>query len=209
MTTITASSEVVRGISRADDISGPAQGHWTFEDYARLPDDGNRYEIIEGVLYMAPAPSFFHQRSNARFIARLTTHVVDGGLGEVVGAPIDVKLAPGTSPVQPDVVVILKAHLDRIKPNWIEGALDLVVEIASPGTASYARREKRDAYEAAGVLEYWIADPGSQAIEILVLKEVAEVLACRSVRSTGCSARQRFRQTRSCPVAPQSRRATR
>jgi hypothetical protein len=48
-------------VMRADWIPGPAQGHWTYEEYAALPDDGKRYEIVNGVLYMSPSPSGLYQ----------------------------------------------------------------------------------------------------------------------------------------------------
>jgi Uma2 family endonuclease len=91
------------------------------------------------------------------------------GLGRVYAAPFDVRL-PGGQVVQPDVVVILAEHADRITSAGIVGAPDLVVEIASPGTATYDRDTKLHAYERAGVPEYWIADAAAQTIELLVLE---------------------------------------
>jgi Uma2 family endonuclease len=91
-------------------------------------------------------------------------------LGRVFAAPVDVELAPDTV-VQPDIVVILSANLDRITPSRIIGAPDLVVEILSPGTAGYDRREKQDAYARSGVGEYWIVDPGAQTVELLTLDQ--------------------------------------
>ena len=168
---MTASTALVTVVTRADWVAGPPQGQWTYEDYALLPADGHRYEVIRGVLYMAPAPSFFHQRSNGRFVTHLTNYVVYvAKIGEVLVSPIDVRLSTVANPVQPDVAVVLKEHFDRITPAGIEGAPDLVVEIASPSTAIYDRREKLAAYQEAGVQEYWIADPASQTIEVLWLQ---------------------------------------
>ncbi|MCL6542841.1 MAG: Uma2 family endonuclease [Roseiflexus sp.] len=157
-------------VTAAAPLVGPPQGRWTYADYAALPDDGNRYEIIAGVLYTTPAPGAGHQSVSARLVTFLVTHVEFAGLGRVFAAPVDVELAPDTV-VQPDIVVILSANLDRITPSRIIGAPDLVVEILSPGTAGHDQREKQDAYARAGVGEYWIVDPGAQTVELLTLDQ--------------------------------------
>ena len=162
--------DVLPVVTAAAPLVGPPQGRWTYADYAALPDDGNRYEIIAGVLYMTPAPGTGHQSVSARLVTFLVTHVEFAGLGRVFAAPVDVELAPDTV-VQPDIVVILSANLDRITPSRIIGAPDLVVEILSPGTAGYDRREQQDAYARAGVGEYWIVDPGAQTVELLTLEQ--------------------------------------
>jgi Uma2 family endonuclease len=162
--------DVLPVVTAAAPLVGPPQGRWTYADYAALPDDGNRYEIIAGVLYMTPAPGTGHQSVSARLVTFLVTHVEFAGLGRVFAAPVDVELAPDTV-VQPDIVVVLSANLHRITPSRIIGAPDLVVEILSPGTAGYDRREKQDAYARSGVGEYWIVDPGAQTVELLTLDQ--------------------------------------
>jgi Uma2 family endonuclease len=162
--------DVLPVVTVAAPLVGPPQGRWTYADYAALPDDGNRYEIIAGVLYMTPAPGTGHQSVSARMVTFLVTHVEFAGLGRVFAAPVDVELTPDTV-VQPDIVVVLSASLHRITPSRIIGAPDLVVEILSPGTAGYDRREKQDAYARAGVGEYWIVDPGAQTVELLTLDQ--------------------------------------
>jgi Uma2 family endonuclease len=168
--TMSVPLDVLPVVTAAAPLVGPPQGRWTYADYAALPDDGNRYEIIAGVLYTTPAPGAGHQSVSARLVTFLVTHVEFAGLGRVFAAPVDVELAPDTV-VQPDIVVILSANLDRITPSRIIGAPDLVVEILSPGTAGYDRREKQDAYARAGVGEYWIVDPGAQTVELLTLNK--------------------------------------
>ncbi len=167
---MTTTTDILSVVTRADHIVGPPQGQWTYDDYAAIPDDGKRYEIIDGVLYMAPSPNFAHQSSNMRFLAYLGTHIEFVGLGRVIGAPFDVDLGLGKT-VQPDVMVILNANLGIITPEKIISAPDLVVEIASPSTAGYDRRDKQDAYARAGVPEYWVADPAARTIEVLVLEQ--------------------------------------
>lgn len=156
-------------VTPADNVPGPGQGNWTYDDYAALPEDGQRYEIIDGVLFMAPSPNEWHQSSGVRFSHYLFVHIEDAGLGRVYAAPFDVELAPDTV-VQPDALVVLNANRGKITFSRIIGAPDLVVEIASPGTTTHDLGRKKRAYARAGVMEYWIADPRWHTIEILVLE---------------------------------------
>lgn len=119
---------------------------------------------------MSPAPTSWHQRAIGYFHYYLLTYVKFTGVGEVFISPLDVELAPNNV-VQPDVLVILQEHLDRVTDSRIIGSPDLVVEVASPSTAIYDRREKCDMYARAGVPEYWIADPVARTVEMLVLDD--------------------------------------
>jgi Uma2 family endonuclease len=150
-------------------VPGPKQGEWTYHQYAALPDDGHRYEIIDGVLLMTPAPGIPHQKAAQQIFRLLATRIEDTKLGQVFIAPVDVELAPNLV-VQPDVMVVLKANEEKITSTRIIGSPDLVVEVSSPSTIGYDRREKQDAYARAGVPEYWIAHPGEQTIEIMTLE---------------------------------------
>ena len=156
-------------VTAADDVPGPGQGRWTYKDYAALPDDGRRYEIVDGVLYMAPSPNEWHQTTAGRLFRYLATQIEDASLGRVYIAPFDVELTPDTV-VQPDVLVILNANHDKITLSRIIGAPDLVIEVSSPGTVGYDRDKKQSAYARAGVQEYWIADPWSRTVEVFVLE---------------------------------------
>jgi Uma2 family endonuclease len=153
----------------ADDMPGPGQGRWTYKDYVALPDDGHRYEIVDGLLYMAPSPNEWHQTTAGRLFRYLSAYIEDSGLGRVYIAPFDVELDPKTV-VQPDVIVVLNPNRDRITESRIIGAPDLVVEVSSPGSVGYDREKKQSAYARAGVLEYWIADPWSRTVEVLTLE---------------------------------------
>jgi Uma2 family endonuclease len=152
----------------ADHVAGPPQGHWTYEEYADIPDDDARYELLTGVLYMSPPPTDSHQFANNLIQTYLTIHVQFAGLGRVIGPPFNIILSP-TDVVQPDVTVVLTEHLDRITQRGVVGAPDLVVEIASPSTATHDRSGKFAAYERAGVPEYWIVDPHARTVEVWVL----------------------------------------
>jgi len=154
----------------------PKQGEWTYEDYARLPDNGVRYEIIGGELYMSPAPRTKHQIASYELGFAFGLFVKRHKLGRILVAPIDVRLPDLADPVQPDIVFILKARLHIIKEKSIEGAPDLIVEILSPGTEGYDRRTKFQLYARAGVKEYWMVDPDTCTMEIYVLRGEAYAL---------------------------------
>lgn len=167
---MTTTSGELALVTPADWVPGPPQGSWTYEDYAKLPDDGHRYEIVNGVLVMAPAPDLEHQSIVLRFSYYLFAHVELAGLGRVFGAPVDVELGP-KNVFQPDVVVVLNARLDSIAAKKIIGAPDLVVEIASPSTAAYDRLTKYEKYARAGITEYWLVKPGRKSVEIFALEK--------------------------------------
>ena len=157
-------------VTPADWVPGPPQGSWTYDDYAALPEDEHRYEIVNGVLVMAPAPSPDHQEIVLEIASYLRTHVKLAGLGRVFPAPIDVDLGP-KNVFQPDVVVVLNAHLDRVAAKKIVGAPDLVVEVVSPGSGVMDRIAKYAVYARAGIPEYWIVNPLRQTIEVSVLED--------------------------------------
>ncbi len=149
----------------------PAQGNWTYEDYLRLPDDEYCYEIISGVLYMAPAPVFKHQYIVGELFVALRTYVRQNELGLVLPAPFEVHLPDIARPVQPDLLFIRAERRPSPEAKFFEGAPDLVVEVLSPSTARKDRMVKFWAYERAGVEEYWIVDPRVRSVEVYVLTE--------------------------------------
>ena len=164
-----ATIEKLSVVVPADWVAGPKRGQWTYADYAAVPEDGQRYEVVSGVLYMSPSPNVEHQRIAKMIVAVLSRFVEHTGLGEVFQSPLDVELSAGNI-VQPDVFVLLNEHSDRVMETRILGAPDLVVEIASPSTARHDLSKKLDAYARAGVPEYWVVTPGSRTVEVLVLE---------------------------------------
>ncbi len=147
---------------------------WTYEDYLRLPDDGKRYEIIEGVLYMANAPSYEHQFTVSVLNRKLGNYVDDHHLGVVLVAPFEIHLPNIAKPVQPDVFFIRAAHQPQDPLQIFEGAPDLIVEIISPSSVRLDRTIKFSAYERSGVKEYWLVDLRTRFIEIYTLAENGE-----------------------------------
>ncbi|MCU0494210.1 MAG: Uma2 family endonuclease [Chloroflexaceae bacterium] len=144
-------------------VSGPPQGQWHYPDWERLPDDGNRYEIIDGVLYMTTAPSNFHQWIIQGLHEFIGIPMRRQGLGYAFFAPIGV-LMPGCDPVQPDYVVVTQARAAIIRDRRIMGVPDLIIEVLSPGNAEYDRTIKLHAYAAAGVPEYAMIDPQTRCL---------------------------------------------
>lgn len=153
----------------ADWVPGPRQGEWTYEMYAALPDDGHLYEVVQGVLMMSPAPEMAHQGIIQRISRYLDEQIFSTNRGLVFTGPADVVLA-SQKVVQPDVLVLLENHLDRLKENCVEGAPDLVVEVISPSSVTYDRLVKHNLYEQAGIPEYWLVKPKEQSIEVFVLE---------------------------------------
>lgn len=155
-------------VTPADWVPGPTQGFWTYDDYAALPEDGQWYEIVNGVLVMAPPPTPEHQAIVVRLAYYLFAHIELAELGRVLTGPIDVELGP-KHVYQPDVVVMLKEHEGIIHEKKIVGSPDLMVEVASPSTAAFDRLTKYEVYAHAGIAEYWIVKPATRSVELMVL----------------------------------------
>ena len=138
----------------------------TWDDVQQLPDDGNRYEAIEGALYMTPAPSVRHQRIVFRLQRELARVLVDLGYGELLFAPIGVRFPATQEGVQPDILFVSNERRGIVAPDELKGAPDLIVEILSPSTAARDRDLKRRLYQRQGVAEYWIVDPDANAVDL-------------------------------------------
>jgi len=150
----------------------PPQGEWTYDDYARLPDDGWKYEVMRGELYMSPAPSPLYQRVSGNLTFEFQRFIRETNQGEIFTAPLDVILPEklGT-PVQPDILFIRRDNLQIIGETTIDGVPELVVEILSPSNWIDDRRTKFAVYAEAGVAEYWIIDPRTVTVEVYHLGE--------------------------------------
>jgi Uma2 family endonuclease len=146
-------------------VTGPSQGEWTFADWESLPADENRYEIIDGVLYMTTAPHSFHQWITLSLAQYVGIPAKTQGLGYAFTAPIGLIMA-GCDPVQPDMVFVRRDNAEIIHNGRIYGVPDLIVEILSPSTRSYDERVKLAAYAIAGVPEYAIIDPMNRTLDL-------------------------------------------
>lgn len=136
----------------------------TYDEYCLLPDDRNRYEILDGELSVTPAPRIKHQRASSRLHVLLSGHVMPRQLGEIFPAPTDVILAP-TTVVQPDLVFIANDRHHFLTERAIEGPPTLVIEILSPTTSQTDRVTKAQLYARFGVPHYWLLDTDQQTLE--------------------------------------------
>lgn len=141
-----------------------AQRVWTVEDVLALPDDGNRYELIDGGLLVSPAPRLPHQAAVFAMQQALHAYLSMQPLGYDFHAPADLRFGPATL-VQPDVFVAPPVDGKRPK-EWVDiSTLLLVVEIVSPSSALNDRMIKRTLYQRVGIPDYWIVDLSARRVE--------------------------------------------
>jgi len=153
----------------------PEQGKWTEDDYFSLPETNKIVELSEGRLIITPSPTTQHQKIVLKLSTMLFNHVSSHNLGEIIIAPMDVRLYPGVIR-QPDIVFMKNEHKDRITERYW-GVPDLIIEVISESTDKEDKGEKFFEYEKAGVPEYWIVDPNTQTIDVFQLKDDAYYLA--------------------------------
>ena len=141
---------------------------WTYEDVQQLPDDdGNRYEVIDGVLFVSPSPVQIHQLLSRRLQFFFYQFEL-AGQGYIYNAPMDLRME-GCSPVQPDLIYLTSAQFEQIQDRFIQGPVHLLVEILSPGSASRDRVKKLRKYASNGVRFYLLVDPEARTLEVLEL----------------------------------------
>jgi Uma2 family endonuclease len=143
----------------------PIDTRLTYEDYCLLPNDGKRYEIIDGELFVTPSPLRQHQKVLANLLYYLTEFVKRRDLGEVYPAPLDVVFSE-YDVVEPDILYVSRARASVMTEKNIQGAPDLVVEVLSPSTAQIDRTTKLKLYGRYGVAEYWVIDSMACSVEV-------------------------------------------
>ena len=153
----------------------------TYDDYALIPDDGLRHEIIDGAHYVNPAPNVRHQRVVLRLVKALVNYVDDHELGEVFVSPIDVVLSRHDV-VQPDLLFVRKENAGEVYGANLKIAPDLVVEVLSISNRRHDEVRKLRLYDTFNVAEYWIADPEEEVVKVfrrgekgLTLVETADI----------------------------------
>ena len=150
--------------------TAPANGTTglVYEDLRRFPDDNLRRELIDGELIVTPAPTTRHQDVVAFLTTELALYARERG-GKVLPAPTDVFFSD-RDVVEPDVLFVTHAHLDRVELPFVRGAPDVVVEVASPSTRRLELVRKRELYERYRVGEYWYVDLDAERIEVYRLE---------------------------------------
>jgi Uma2 family endonuclease len=150
------------------DFRLPAPGRMTEEEFLAWCDEDVRAEWVDGeVVMMAPA-SVEHGDVDGWLVQVVGIFVEQRDLGKVL-SEAQVRLAGRHSRRMPDLLFVAKDRLSLLRPNHLEGAPDLIMEIVSPESESRDWREKYLEYQAAGVREYWVIDPMSQHVEAYAL----------------------------------------
>lgn len=149
----------------------------TRHDLDSMPDDGHRYELLDGVLLVSPAPRIIHQQVLGKLFRLLHESAVDGKL-EVLFAPVDVLLSEDTV-IQPDLIV---APRDDFTDRDLPGPPLLAVEVLSPSTRGIDLMLKKERLQRAGCPHYWVVDPDEPSITAWSLVDGAYV---ETARATG------------------------
>ena len=135
---------------------------WTYAEYARLPDDGNRYEVLDGEVLTTPSPGTPHQRIAARLFIFLTEYVNRHGIGEMMW-DLDLLFFTGQF-LRPDMTYVANDQRHLLTDRGIEGMPGLVVEVLSPSSGRIDKVKKPARYADFGVPEYWVIDPSRKTI---------------------------------------------
>lgn len=142
-------------------------GLFTRADLEAMPDDGHRYEIIDGILIVSAAPAWKHQRAVTRLITILD-HAIPDESFELLPGPFDVVFGDDTV-VEPDLLI---ARYDDMEERGLEKAPPLLaVEVLSPSTRRFDLMLKWSRYEAAGTSSYWVVDPDVPSLTAWELRE--------------------------------------
>jgi Uma2 family endonuclease len=137
----------------------------TYRDFLKFPDDGKRHELIDGVHYVSPSPITAHQRVLGSLYFAVRLHLEQHPQGRLCLSPSDVVFTPFDI-VVPDLLFIRDARAAILTEKNIQGAPDLVVEIASPGTRRRDEGVKLALYDRGGVEEYWFLDPSAETVRV-------------------------------------------
>ena len=137
----------------------------TAEDYRAMPDDGRRYQLIDGKLHMAPAPNSYHQEIVWNLSGILFRYIDAHPIGRIYPAPYDVYLSEGDV-LQPDLLFLSNSRRNLRKEDGLYGAPDLVIEVLSVSTSQLDKKKKRAIYARTGVKEMWLVDPILQQIHL-------------------------------------------
>jgi Uma2 family endonuclease len=168
----------------------PDQGAWSEADYLELSNGNRLVEYTDGVVDVLPIPTTTHQLIVLLILNLIHKALGEGELGLVLTAPLRVRVSK-TKYREPDIVVMLREHYERVGEPYWEGA-DLVVEVVSEEGRQRDVEVKRADYAEAGIPEFWIVDPGQQRITVLTLDRSTGVYNEASVAERGQRADSRL-----------------
>jgi Uma2 family endonuclease len=158
----------------------PSPPRTIMEVYKMLPE-GTLAEVINGQLYMSPAPNTNHQRVSGKIEFLLRSYVENHSLGEIFDAPYDVYLDEENNAVQPDIIFVSTQNSYIVKSHGIVGVPDLIVEFLSPSNNTHDLVTKKELYEKFGVKEYWIIDPSTKESIVYKLESNQYTLAGKEI----------------------------
>jgi Uma2 family endonuclease len=152
-------------------VAGPRYNglRMSADEYFALPDDGYRYELLDGVVIMTPAPTFGHQRVARELTLQLGKYLDEHPVGEML-YEVDIDLGPGPEGgdlVYRPEIVFYAGDRSKNEDKRLVGPPDLVIEVVSPLSRSYDKVTKRNDYQRCGVREYWIIDPAADEFTFL------------------------------------------
>jgi len=138
----------------------------TYDDFVRLPEDGQRHELIDGEHFVTPSPNESHQRTSGNLHYAIRSWLEAHPIGRVYYAPFDVVFSD-FDVVEPDLLYVSRERAAvALTPQHVRGVPELVVEIASKGTRKRDETVKRRLYERSGVTEYWVVDPANEVVRV-------------------------------------------
>ncbi len=146
----------------------PTRSRMTYEEFLAWADEDTTAEWVNGEVVMTSPASNVHQDLADFLVSLMRLFTQSRDLGIVCSTPFQMKLKNGR---EPDLLFLKREHLERLKPTYLDGPADLVVEIISPESASRDRGEKFYEYATGGVPEYWLLDPQNQRAEFYQLEE--------------------------------------
>ena len=149
----------------------------TYEEWQKLPETRQRYEIVDGVMFMPPGPNVDHQWLMLDVYSRISNHVRASGIGVVLAAPLDVLIQREPLRVrQPDILYLnsqrtgIRRRTDVIGMQFLESAPDFVVEVLSPSNSRREMEGRLRDYQQIGVYQCWLFSPQAETAEIIDLK---------------------------------------
>ncbi|MBN1966356.1 MAG: Uma2 family endonuclease [Anaerolineae bacterium] len=131
----------------------------TWDEFVAWLDEDIWAEWVDGEVIVHSPASTEHQRTSKFIEWMIGAYFSERPIGELFTPPYLMRLSSRPSGREPDLLVVLNEHADRLTENYLDGPADLVIEIASPATQDIDRGEKFSEYEAAGIPEYWLIDP--------------------------------------------------
>jgi Uma2 family endonuclease len=137
---------------------------WTADLLDDIPDDGQRWEIIDGRLFVTPAPEVPHQLVVGELARLLSNYMIRVAAARVIASPSDIRRGPKTR-MQPDVFVVMMRDGKLPTYPFDMSTLLLTIEVMSPSSEVTDRRDRRIAYLDGGVPEYWVVDADARHIE--------------------------------------------